>query len=350
MPGLMKPAFHARRLLLDQVSEYPVASAWSADGDYLAVATAAGGIHLYSPAQPDRIWHWQAHEAPIQALRWHPREPLLSSAAQDGIIKYWRLAADGDVFVEKALTVTDGWIEDMAWRPDGRYLAVAAGRKALVLDRLGKVRNTVDFAASTIAALAWSPRGTELALAGYGGVLLVKNVTERPSQSRLECAGSLLSCLWSPDSQVLTACRQDNAVHFWRVKSRREATMTGYATKPRAMAFSADSRHLVVGGGENLTTWEFSATSPEGSAPVDLPYHRNLATCVCLSQSNGHLAAGDKDGVVSLWEGPLATQPYYHFALTDSLVALHWQEREGRQLLTAIDRAGSVGLWDIHLA
>jgi hypothetical protein len=350
MFGLKKPAFQARRLLLDQVSEYPVASAWSAGGDYLALASADGAIHLYSPAQPGRTWHWQAHAVPIQALRWHPQEPLLSSAAQDGCVKHWRLAADGAVLPDAEQPVAQGWIEDLAWRPDGRYLAVAAGRKVLVFDRLGQLRNTLDFATSTIAALAWNPRGTELAVAGHGSVLLVGGTAERPRQRRLSCPGSLLGCQWSPDSQVLAACRQDNSVHFWRVKTGREAAMTGYAAKPRAMAFSADSRHLVVGGGATMTAWEFSRTSPEGTAPAELSYHKSFVTAVCLSHDNGHLAAGDKDGVVSLWQGPLAAHPYYHFALPDSVVNLHWQERDGRQLFTAIDRCGNVGIWDIHLA
>jgi WD40 repeat protein len=133
MFGLMKPAYHARRILLGQVAEYPVASAWSADGDYLAVATADGGIHLYSPAQPKRIWHWRAHELPILALRWHPLNPLLSSAAQDGAIKHWRLAEDGEVILEKEIFVSDGWVEDMAWRP---VVGRSVGRRSLLSLRI----------------------------------------------------------------------------------------------------------------------------------------------------------------------------------------------------------------------
>jgi len=73
----------------------------------------------------------------------------------------------------------------MAWRPDGQCLAVTAGKNAFIFDQGGKLLNTLEFGTSTIAAMDWSPRGTELALAGYQGIQLFKGVAGKPTCSKL---------------------------------------------------------------------------------------------------------------------------------------------------------------------
>lgn len=348
MPGLTSSIYWARQLVQQQLDEYPVASVWSPSGTYLAVATADGSIHLFSVACPEPVHCWQAHELPIQKLCWHPVEPLLSSGAQDGKVKYW-LINDGNA---PTLHFESGplgaWVEAMAWRPDGQFLAVAAGKNSFVFDRAGKHLNTLEFGTSTIAAMAWSPRGTELALAGYQGIALFKGVAGKPICSRLPWQGSLISCCWSPDGKVIAACCQDNAVHFWRVKSRRDAQMSGFPAKPRAMAFTPDSLYLVTGGAETMTCWEFSANGPEGRAPLELHHHRAIVASLDIDAVSGQIAAGSKDGSISLWHSPTAGTPYYAFTMSAAVIAVHWRHMEGMRLLAALDERGHVGIWEIY--
>ncbi|HWK53494.1 MAG TPA: WD40 repeat domain-containing protein [Hyphomicrobiales bacterium] len=350
MFGLKKPAYAAKCVLLDQLPDYPVAADWSADDTRLALAAADGSIHVYSPEYPERTTRWQAHDGCIQALRWHPTLPLLSSGGQDGRIRHWSFDTAGAPQQHAESPRLGNWIEDMAWHPEGRYLAVTVGREALLFDHEGYLHNRVDFETSTIAGLAWHPRGTALALAGYGGVMLVSGVADRPTLCRLAWHGSLLNCLWSPDGKVLAACRQDNAIHFWRLKTQRDSAISGYDGKPRAMAFSADSRYLVTGGSERLTAWKFVGDGPEGRPPLEMLYHQSTVTTLCLHPDTGHVAAGDKSGVVSLWEAAGSAQPYYHFALASEPALLSWRNWKGRQLLAVADQNGRLELLDIRVA
>lgn len=344
----MRPRLQARRLLQYQLDDWPRSSGWSADGSHFAVATAGGRISLLALAAGAAPQQWQAHAGPVQCLRWHPQAKLLSSAGEDGRVRHWQLAATPSLQADHK--VADTWIEDMAWRPDGRWLAVAAGHEAFILAADGSCANTLEFAASTIAALAWNPRGTVLALAGYGGVQLCSGVTGRPQRSTLPWHGSLLGCCWSPDGKVLAACRQDNALHFWRVSSRRDAQMSGYPGKPRALAFTPDARHLVTGGSKSLIVWDFTDGGPEGRPPHELDYHRAQVSSVAIDPLDGYLAAGSKDGVISLWDSTTATHPFWHFALEAAPVALHWSRYDGRRLLAVCTEAGEVGIWDIFIA
>jgi WD40 repeat protein len=347
--GLKKPAWLARQRALVQLSDYPVSSAWSADGSCLALGLANGHIRLLWPELPDAAIEWEAHATPIQQICWHPHAPLLSSGAQDGHVKHWRCAVAANPELEADLAVAEAWIEDLAWRPDGRYVAVAAGKQACVFDQRGKRGATLDFGVSTIAALAWSPRGTELALAGYQGIQLWTGVTSKPQRTTLGWQGSLLNCVWSPDGKVIAAGCQDNAVHFWRVKKGRDAQMSGYPAKPRALAFSSDARWLVTGGSSSITTWEFSDNGPEGQAPTELVYHRDIVTTLAMAAGGGHIAAGGRDAIVSLWDSPQARQPYYHFAMNAPLVSVHWAMLDGVRLVAAIDQSGLAGIWELYL-
>jgi WD40 repeat protein len=188
-----------------------------------------------------------------------------------------------------------------------------------------------------------------LALAGYQGIQLYREVGRKPQATRLFWQGSLLTCCWSPDGKIIAACSQDNSLHFWRVKSLQDAQMSGFPAKPRAMAFTPDSRYLVTGGSECLTTWDFSGTGPEGTAPGELHYHQDIVTTLTIAPDTGHLAAGSKDGVVSLWQNTAAEHPNYHVRMSAPLVGLHWQSLDGQQLLAALDQAGHVGVWVLYL-
>jgi WD40 repeat protein len=347
--GLKKPDFLARQRALAQLSEYPVSSAWSSDGSCLAIALANGRIRLLWPDHPEVHTDWLAHEAPLQKLCWHPQELLLSTGAQDGRVRHWRCAVTEPPQAEADIDVSSAWIEDLAWRPDGRFLAVAAGKAACIFDRYGKRGSTLDFNASTIAALAWNPRGTELALAGYQGVQLWTGVTSRPQRTTLNWQGSLLNCIWSPDGKVMAAGCQDNAVHFWRVKTRRDAQMSGYPAKPRALAFTNDARWLLTGGSNIITAWEFSDSGPEGKAPTELAYHKDIISTLAVDAGSGHIVAGSRDSVVSLWESPLATLPYYHFAMNAPVVSVQCASLHGVRLLSAIDQSGLAGIWELYV-
>jgi WD40 repeat protein len=345
MQGMNGCTFQARQLLLADIGDCPLASAWSMDGNLLAFGTPAGVIHLFAADRDSCLSRWQAHDAPVLQLRWHPLEALLSSSAQDGTVKHWTLDTAGRPELKASQNVGNRWVEHLAWRPDGRYLAIGAGKELYVHDRGGKLVNDAHFEASTIGALAWSPRGTQLAIGGHQYLFLLSGAAGSLKKRPIQTSSTLLDLRWRADAEVLAACCQDNAVHFWRLKQDRDARMSGFRVKPRGFAWSADSRFLVTAGGPDLTVWDFNDGGPEGTAPHELCFHEGTVSTLAIDPRTGYLAAGGKDYQVSLWRSVTDTQPYYHFSMEAPLEHVLWSGRVGERLLAAADRSGQVGIW-----
>ena len=76
-------------------------------------------------------------------------------------------AAEGQV--SRAIDVGSGWVENVAWSPDGQWLAASCSRQVRAYDADGAEVWRSDDHPSTVSAIAWASVG-ELATACYGRV------------------------------------------------------------------------------------------------------------------------------------------------------------------------------------
>jgi WD40 repeat protein len=341
----------AKQIIVSKLDDFPTSCAWSADGQWLAVGTGSGRLHLLNVADACISASWQAHTSPVQSLAWHPREPVLVSADQQAQLKFWRADmsdAAGLPLLQQSLRTREAWVQQIAWRPDGDYLAVAAGKQVEVFSRQGEAVSQIAFEPSSVAGIAWHPRGTELAIAGYQGIKVVTGAVHKiPRATWLRWQGSLLNCVYSPDGKVIAAACQDNAVHFWRMKDSTDSQMSGYASKPLSLAWTKDSKRLLTSGSSEVVGWHFARGGPEGTAPLLLDFHRDVVTHVAVQASTGWLASGCKGGQVALWSSADAIAPAYGFAMDAPLAAVLWAQRGQQVLLAAVDESGHVGVWAI---
>ncbi len=350
MPGMnsdMAPRF---TLIQHHVLDgFPVALSWTSSGRTLAAACSEGKIMLVNIDGNHAPIEWQAHDQPLLAAAWHPSDALLATSGQDGVVKFWRLESDLRPTLVNVLATTDAWVEHLAWRPDGQYLAVASGRDAQIFSSSGEQVNRLRHEASTIAHLAWHPRGTALAISGYGGIDIITGAAHTPARRKLSWQGSLLKCVWRPDGKVLAATCQDNAVHFWRLKENRDASISGYDIKPLALDWSPDSRYLVTGGSPDITTWRFDQNGPEGSAPLALTGHARPVTHLTVQRHNGMVASGCKAGQVMIWPSATARKPLQVMQSQAAIAQLVWHPADAGWL-TSVDQQGHLEIWTASTA
>ena len=103
----------------------------------------------------------------------------------------------------------------------------------------------------------------------------------------LKWVSTLINAHWSPDGKVLAAGSIDKSVHFWRAGAWLDSKMGGYAKKPQALAWSADSKFLATTGEDAIIVWPFAGKGPEGSkAP-----HAKLTEAV-VAQIKAMIAEG----------------------------------------------------------
>jgi len=145
--------------------------------------------------------------------------------------------------------------------------------------------------------------------------------------ARLDWKCSMLGVAWSRDGRFVASGAQDGTVHFWRLSSGKDSMMTGYATKPTALAWSADSRWLATGGGETITVWPFDGRGPERRAPRSLEAHADPISALAFAPQGRLLAAGCRGGALSLWELP-GDAPLATFLVGARVEALAWAGRD----------------------
>jgi WD40 repeat protein len=305
----------------------------------VAVASASGKLSVFDLADGAVRWARDAHDGGVLATAWHPRAGLLASAGQDGKARLWD--ASGGLLAEVADDAA--WVEQLAWSPNGEYLAIGAGRTVLIVRPSGGAVARVGPHASTITGLAWNRRGDRLAASHYGGVTIWTARTGNPVRT-LAWKGSMISLAWSPDGQAVACGEQDASVHFWRLVSGEDARMGGYSAKVRSLAWDVQSSRLATAGEPDVIVWDFRGAGPEGTQPLQLVGHRELVGVVDFASRGLLLASGAADGSVAAWDLARTDAPLLGFGAHDGAVSRIAWTGTSREIL-GTDATGGIALW-----
>ena len=327
------------------VGDYAIAGGWTLRGEALVVGDAAGGVYAFDGKSGATIWAQRGvHEGGLLAVAIHPNRPVFATAGQDGRVLVWS-AAEGRV--RQAIDVGNGWVDNVAWSPDGKWLAASCSRQVHAYGADGvKIWRSQD-QPSTVSAIAWS--GTEeLATACYGRVSFFDAFSGKLRQ-KLEWRGSLVSMALSPDGDIVACGSQDNSVHFWRRSTEEDSMMSGYPGKPSALAFDDTGTLLATGGGEAVTVWSFLGSGPEGTRPGVLIHHDQAVTALAFARGGMRLASGARDGVVVVWSLRLDGQgdPIGVAPVADVIGSVYWRP-DGRAL-AALDAQGGATTWRVSI-
>ena len=295
------------------LDDYVIDLVWSPDGHFLAVASQAGPVYLFSGPTGENRRELPGHVDGTNALAFAPRSgadtaPLLASGGQDGAVKLWDAGAAQHLATAE---LGSAWIEQLAWRPSTTkgtpLLAAASGRDLVFLHADASTAHRFKPAPKTLTALAWHPQGGALAAAYFGGVCLW-DADDYLAQKEYAYANGIAALAWSPPAgRWLVSGNADPSVHLWLPEEDQEFHMSGYETKVRQISFDHTGQKLATTGGQDVCVWDCSGAGPEGREPGMLPHDAPL-TAVAFQNRHGLLAAASKDGVLQLWS-PERPQP-----------------------------------------
>jgi WD40 repeat protein len=235
------------------------------------------------------------------------------------------------------------WIDHVAIAPDGT-VGWSAGKDAFVQPSKGEPRKLE--APSTVGGLAFAPKGRRLAIAHYNGVTLWFPNAAEAAPERLEWKGSHLDVTFSPDGRYLVTAMQEPDLHGWRLADRKHMRMSGYSTKVRAMAWTADGNGLATSGAPQLIVWPFHGKDgPMGKQPQMLAPAEHQVSAVACHPLNEVIAAGYEDGLVLLVRSPDGAEVLARRPDGSPVSALAWN-RAGTALAFGTEN-GEAGIVDL---
>jgi WD40 repeat protein len=250
---------------------------------------------LFAPADGER--RLAIHAGAILASACDGK--LILTGGDDGT-----LVATDAAGVHHVITTDDKrrWIDQLALGPDGA-VAWSAGKVAHVLTRKGDKKGELRTleAPSTVAGLAFAPKGFRLAIAHYNGATLWFPNAAGAAPETLTWKGSHLGVAFSPDGKFLITTMQEPMLHGWRLADGQHMRMSGYSARVRSLGWTAGGDFLATSGAEQLILWPFDGKDgPMGKQPKMLARSQARVSVVACHPKQPVVAVGYSDGSVVL--------------------------------------------------
>jgi WD40 repeat protein len=299
----------------------------------LAVAVGLVVRSSWSPDESRAVL--TGHSEPVERVVFSPDGQTLVTVGQDAV-RLW------DVATRRQRALPEHYspfVNDVAYRPDGRVLAVAGDHGLVSLWDMPAGRRSglpIDAHRGPVTAVAFSPDGKLLATGGVDHALRLWDATGRTLVAEDDLGGQVTLLAFTPDGAGLTAVAGDRVVawdvagrhrvdgrlddpysvaasadgktvaaggyrtlELWDVPGHRQrAYLTGLDDYLRTAAFHPGGRVLAVGGDETLRLWDLDTRHPIGAA---LTGHHGPLSASGFSPDGQLLATGGMDRTVRLW-------------------------------------------------
>jgi WD40 repeat protein len=324
------------------LDDYVVDIAWSPDARRIAVAGGEGKVFLAAHGNGSlEAREIGQHGMGTLAVAWQPQGEFFASSGQDSRVTLF----DGEGKLQASQRPSTNWTTALAWSPDGKRLATAAGKQVSLWTPALQVEHALAPLSATVVALGWDKPGRDLAAAINGGLAVFRIEPPRFQVRHFNWAAPCLTAAFSPSGRFLATGTQDGTVHFWHLSTGRDSQMRGYPGKVGDTVWSGDSRYLATAADDQVVLWDFGGKGPEGSRPLQLRGHTDRIECMAFQPAGNFLVTGGRDWRVSLWlpgKSPVALDAQ----LVDSEpTCLRWSA-DGRFVAVG-ERSGGLSVFEL---
>jgi len=260
-----------------------------------------------------------------------------------GELRIWD-ARTGDVIFTWPLPPT---CHCLAFSPDGSRLAIGGSDGAVLLWDTKARQQIVRMLphTQTVGSLAFSPDGRRLASASWDGTAKIVDAQTGDTRTTLVGhSGWVHAIAFHPDGKQLATAGEDRTVRIWNAESGKETSvLRGHKSAVYGVAFSPDSKTLVSAGSNgNIKLWELAS----GRAVQNLTGQAGAALGVAFNPDGRYFAYGGGDGTVRVWDiddGVELVVFRGHTAATDAVRF----SPDGQRLVSCSASQGAVKVWDL---
>jgi len=270
-------------------------AAFSPNGKILAVAGAGQVVRLWTVADVNPgglvvkpLGTLTGPANTIYSVAFSPNGALLAAGSADGTVRLWNVADPAhSIPVGKPLTMPGagtgtGYVESVAFSPDGRTLAAGTAGKTVWLWNVASPAKPVAFKSmpltgpgEQVSGVAFSPNGRTLAATSQDDKVWLWSVQPGGTAAKGKGSGSGLG------------------------RAKLAGTLTGATNWTNTLAFSPGGGSLAVGTSDasvlvyDLATRTISATLPQPQPVTSVSW-----------DGPDRLVASDADGDIALWALP----------------------------------------------
>ena len=221
-----------------------VALAFSPDGTMLASASWDRTARLW-PLVAGSSHVFEGHEQNVNAVAFMPNGRSLVTASYDGTLRIWPLSPAS----LPTVTTLPTPLNAAAITSDGEIITAGADGNVYFVSPTGELRGNVRAGESPVTALAISPDGTKVAVAGArGSVAVIERLSRKVARTLVGPVLPVWSIAFFPDNRTLLTGGADAVLRRWdaatgdpigAITGRRDDPLSGFAGDPGAEVFRA---------------------------------------------------------------------------------------------------------------